>query len=234
MSPPVLLVLGAGPKIGLSVANAFAVKGYKVALAARSLEEGVGEDGYLRLKIDLAKAEEIEKVFAQVKEKLGIPSVVVYNAASRTVLDAKDPLSSISVEEANRDFAVNAISPLLAAQEAVKGFKQLESSASRTFIVTGNMLNHIAKPDVLTFGMGKAAVAQLIWYTSVAYKPKGFKFYYADERQANGGPTIPVSGSAAGKAHVYLAEKQEQGPWDYTFMEDKGYVEFKSPLPTDF
>jgi len=81
MSPPVLLVLGAGPKIGLSVANAFAVKGYKVALAARSLEEGVGEDGYLRLKIDLAKAEEIEKVFAQVKEKLGIPSVVVYNGS---------------------------------------------------------------------------------------------------------------------------------------------------------
>jgi len=234
MSPPVLLVLGAGPKIGLSVANAFAVKGYKVALAARSLEEGVGEDGYLRLKIDLAKAEEIEKVFAQVKEKLGIPSVVVYNAASRTVLDAKDPLSSISVEEANRDFAVNAISPLLAAQEAVKGFKQLENSASRTFIVTGNMLNHIAKPDVLTFGMGKAAVAQLIWYASVAYKPKGFKFYYADERQANGGPTIPVSGPAAGKAYVYLAEKQEQGPWDYTFMEDRAYVEFKGPLPTEF
>lgn len=61
-----------------------------------------------------------------------------------------------------------------------------------------------------------------------------YRFYYADERQANGGPTIPVSGSAAGKAYVYLAEKQEQGPWDYTFMEDKGYVEFKDPLPTDF
>lgn len=82
MSTPVLLVLGAGPKIGLSVANAFAAKGYKIALAARSLEEGVGEDGYLRLKIDLAKTEEIQKVFTQVKEKLGVPSVVVYNGLS--------------------------------------------------------------------------------------------------------------------------------------------------------
>ncbi|TVY20865.1 Short chain dehydrogenase 1, partial [Lachnellula arida] len=234
MSTPVLLVLGAGPKIGLSVANAFAAKGYKVALAARSLEEGVGADGYLRLKIDLAKTEEIQKVFTQVKEKLGVPSVVVYNGAARGLLDAEDPLSSLSVEEVNRDFAVNAISPLFAAQEAVKGFKQLESSASRTFILTGNMLNLVAKPSVLTFGIGKAAAAQLIWYASVAYEPKGFKFYYADERQANGGPTIPVSGPAAGKAYVELAEKKEQGPWDYTFMEGKGYVEFKGPLPTDF
>ena len=62
----------------------------------------------------------------------------------------------------------------------------------------------------------------------------GYRFYYADERQANGGPTIPVSGPAAGEAYVELAEKKEQGPWDYTFMEGKGYVEFKGPLPTDF
>jgi len=79
MSTPVLLVLGAGPKIGLSVAKAFADKGYKIALAARSLQDGVGDDGYLRLKIDLVKTEEIKNIFTKVKEKLGIPTVVVYN-----------------------------------------------------------------------------------------------------------------------------------------------------------
>jgi len=176
------------------------------------------------------------------------------------VLDGEDPLSSISIEEVNRDFAVNTISPLFAAQEAVKGFKQLESSASRTFIMTGNVLNLIAKPDVLTFGMGKSASAHFIWSASVAYEQRGFKwvpllnpgllagrqslaeivvlikyrFYYADERQANGGPTIPVNGPAAGEAYVELAEKKEQGPWDYSFMNGKGYVEFKGPLPTKF
>jgi NAD(P)-dependent dehydrogenase (short-subunit alcohol dehydrogenase family) len=82
MSTPVLLVLGAGPKIGLSVAKAFADKGYKVALAARSLQDGVGEDEYLHLKIDLANTEEIQKVFTKVKEKLGVPAVVVYNGSS--------------------------------------------------------------------------------------------------------------------------------------------------------
>jgi hypothetical protein len=53
------------------------------------------------------------------------------------------------------------------------------------------------------------------------------RFYYVDERQLDGGPTIPVNGSAAGDMYVELAEKKEQGPWHYTFVKDKGYVEFK-------
>jgi len=227
MATPVLLVLGAGPKIGLSVGKAFAAKGYKVALAARSFQDGVGEDGYLRLNIDLANSEEVPKAFAKVKEEFGIPTVVVYNAAHRVPRDSEDPLSSVSIEEVKGEFAVNAISSLIAAQEAVKGFKELPSSASKTFIHTGNALNVIVLTGVLTFGMTKAAAANMIRFASVAYKKEGFRFYYADERQPDGGPTIPVNGPAAGNMYVELAEKKEQGPWDYTFVDGKGYVEFK-------
>jgi hypothetical protein len=59
-----------------------------------------------------------------------------------------------------------------------------------------------------------------------------FRFYYADERQPEGGPTIPVSGPHAGEAYVELAERTEQGPWNHTFVSGKGYVEFKGPLPS--
>lgn len=76
---PVLFILGAGPKIGQSVADAFAAKGYKVALAARSIEDGMGDDGYLRLKLDLANTSLITEAFAKVTDKLGTPTVVVYN-----------------------------------------------------------------------------------------------------------------------------------------------------------
>jgi NAD(P)-dependent dehydrogenase (short-subunit alcohol dehydrogenase family) len=82
MSTPVLLVLGAGSKIGLSVANAFATKGYKVALAARSMQDGVGEDGYLRLQLDLSNPGKIQNAFTKVKAEFGVPTVVVYNGAS--------------------------------------------------------------------------------------------------------------------------------------------------------
>jgi hypothetical protein len=53
------------------------------------------------------------------------------------------------------------------------------------------------------------------------------RFYYAEERQADGGPTIPVNGHAAGDMYVELAEKPEQEPWDFTFMAGKGYTKFK-------
>jgi NAD(P)-dependent dehydrogenase (short-subunit alcohol dehydrogenase family) len=79
MSPPVLLVLGAGPKIGQSVAEVFAAKGYKIALAARSLQDGTGEDGYFRLKVDFENPDTVREVFAKVTKTLGTPAVVVYN-----------------------------------------------------------------------------------------------------------------------------------------------------------
>lgn len=95
--------------------------------------------------------------------------------AARVSRDPKDPLSSFSIEDINHEFAVNAISPLFSAQEAVKGFKQLSSSSSRTFIMTGNALNVIANPPVLPFGMGKNAAAHMIKSASIAYAPSGFK-----------------------------------------------------------
>ncbi|KAH8595852.1 hypothetical protein B0O99DRAFT_144823 [Bisporella sp. PMI_857] len=211
MATPVLLVLGAGPKIGLEVAKAFAAKGYKIALAARSFSDGVGEDGYLRLKVDLANTEEVPKTFTKVTEQLGIPSVVVYNGSDAVRLNPEDPLSTVPIESVKREFAVNTFSPVLAAQEAVKGFKKLPSSASRTFIFTGNFLNINVWPSMLTFGMSKNATAHLIRGASIAYQSQGFKFYYADQRQEDGGPTVPVGGPAAGVAYVRLAEDTEQG-----------------------
>ena len=53
------------------------------------------------------------------------------------------------------------------------------------------------------------------------------RFYYADERQADGGVSIPPDGSAAAEAYVELAEDGEQRAWEYTFVKGKGYVEFK-------
>lgn len=76
---PVVLIFGAGPNIGQAVARTFASKGYKVALAARSLRESDSTDKQLNITSDLAKSEDVVNAFTKVKEVLGIPSVVVYN-----------------------------------------------------------------------------------------------------------------------------------------------------------
>lgn len=76
---PVILIFGAGPNIGQAVARTFASKGYKVALAARSLKEADSTDKQLNITSDLANSNDVVNVFTKVQKVLGIPSVVVYN-----------------------------------------------------------------------------------------------------------------------------------------------------------
>lgn len=80
---PVVLILGAGPKVGLPAAKAFASKGYKVAVAARSLKEADSTDDQLNIKSDFANPDDVVNAFAKVKKELGIPSVVIYNGKSQ-------------------------------------------------------------------------------------------------------------------------------------------------------
>ena len=76
---PVILILGAGPNIGQAVARIFASRGYKVALAARSLNEADSTENQLNIKSDFSNSNDVVDAFKKVNKVLGIPSVVVYN-----------------------------------------------------------------------------------------------------------------------------------------------------------
>jgi len=76
---PVILILGAGPNIGQAVARTFASRGYKVALASRSLNEADSTDNQLNISSDFASSDDVVNAFKSVNKVFGIPSVVVYN-----------------------------------------------------------------------------------------------------------------------------------------------------------
>ena len=82
---PIILILGAGPNIGQAVARIFASKGYKVALAARSVKEADNSDNLLNIPSDFSKTEDVVNAFDQTKKTFGIPSVVVYNGKSSSL-----------------------------------------------------------------------------------------------------------------------------------------------------
>ena len=75
----IVLIFGFGPRIGAGVARAFANKGYKIAVVSRTNTAIEPGDDYLWIQTDLSDAFSVEGVFATVRSKLGIPSVVVYN-----------------------------------------------------------------------------------------------------------------------------------------------------------
>jgi NAD(P)-dependent dehydrogenase (short-subunit alcohol dehydrogenase family) len=78
-STSVILILGAGPNLGMGIASKFASNSYKVALAARSLPNGISAEGYLNIKVDLSEPESIPAVFKAVEASMGTPNIVVYN-----------------------------------------------------------------------------------------------------------------------------------------------------------
>lgn len=78
---PVLLFLGAGPKLGTQIPPIFAEAGYKIVLVARSLQDGFQDNGYYHVKADFSDPTSIPEVFDKVKQNVGIPTVVVYNGA---------------------------------------------------------------------------------------------------------------------------------------------------------
>jgi NAD(P)-dependent dehydrogenase (short-subunit alcohol dehydrogenase family) len=64
---PVVLILGAGPNIGQALVRTFASKGYKVALAARSLKEADSTDNQLNISSDFSKTDDVVNAFTKVK-----------------------------------------------------------------------------------------------------------------------------------------------------------------------
>ncbi|KAJ6789445.1 hypothetical protein PWT90_00246 [Aphanocladium album] len=219
---PVLLILGSGSNIGQGVARAFSAKGYQVAATSRSEKpkaEQVPADAIdLHIKSDLADASSVPGVFEKVRQTLGqAPSVVVYN---------DDPLA-LSVEDLNRDFQINTASVLEAAKQAAAGFGNLPSSAAKTFIYTGNRLTDGPLPRFVDLGIGKTASAHLIASASEAYAPKGYRFYFADQRAPDGG-SPNLDGAAHGKFYTELAEGTTNLPWLATFVSGVGYKDFRN------
>jgi len=175
---PVVLILGAGPRIGASVAEKFASNGYKVAVASRSGSGTKTEKGFLSLKADFTKPESIPALFDTVKTEFhASPSVVVYNAAAFTNPPDKDSVFSISAESVALDLNINTVSPYVAAQQAVSGWETLPKETKKTFIYTGNSLNVsiVPMPMILTLGMGKSASAFWIGVADATFSARGFR-----------------------------------------------------------
>ncbi|KIY02385.1 uncharacterized protein Z520_02523 [Fonsecaea multimorphosa CBS 102226] len=224
---PVILILGAGPNIGQAVARTFASRGYKVALAARSLDEAASTDNQLNITSDFANSDDVVKAFKRVHTVFGIPSVVVYNVSASTLTPPQDAFA-LPLAAFNRDLAINVTSAFVAAQQAALGFAQLPDSTSKTFIYTGNILNVAIIPSFLDQGVGKSAGAHMMWAASAAYKDRGFKFYYCDERKADGTAKYKVDGEAHAQLYWKLTEDKTQGPWMQTFVKGVGYTKFEN------
>jgi short-subunit dehydrogenase len=154
-----LLLVGAGPGLGMAVARRFAAGGYRVTLVARSLDglshlaDSLVDTG---ARIDSIAADAGDPAglgarMAELYNEQGAPGLIVYNA----VMGAPDKLLSSSVEHLQTAYAVDVIGAIVVTRVAAPAMR---AAGSGTIIVTGGGFADHPIPALATVSLGKAAL----------------------------------------------------------------------------
>ena len=123
---PVILITGGSRGVGAATARIAAVQGYNVAIsyisneaAALAVAADVNTAGRqaLAVRADSADPEQVARLFAKIDRKFGRIDVLVNNAG---IIATQSRLEDLGFERMQRIFAVNAIGPILCAQQAIK------------------------------------------------------------------------------------------------------------------
>jgi short-subunit dehydrogenase len=154
-----LLLVGAGPGLGLAIARRFATGGYRVTLVARGtdglgkLTESLADTG-ARIDTLTADASDPDALGDRITALYGeedAPGVIVYNA----VIGAPDRLMSATVAHLQNAYAVDVIGAIIVAQRAAPA---MQAAGSGTIIVTGGGFADYPIPALATVSLGKAAL----------------------------------------------------------------------------
>jgi short-subunit dehydrogenase len=171
-----LLLVGAGPGLGLAVARRFAAGGYRVTLVARSadrlaeLERSLDDTGaeINTIEADASVPEDLHARMAELYRDEGAPGVVIYNA----VRGAPDRLLSSTVSHLQEAYAVDVIGAVVVAQEAAPAMK---AAGSGTMIVTGGGFADHPIPALATVSLGKAALRSAATMLGADLGPAGIR-----------------------------------------------------------
>lgn len=158
LSGKVAIVTGASKGIGAGIAKGLAGAGASVVVNYAGSKEGaeqvvrdiVAQDGKaVAVQADVAKAEDVKRLFAETERAFGAPSILVNNAGVYVF----QALGDITEEQFHRQFDTNVLGLLLASQEAAKHFPAGGSIINISSIASTN-----ATPNTAVYSATKAAV----------------------------------------------------------------------------
>lgn len=170
MNKPVCVVAGVGPGNGLAIGQRFAEAGYRVALLARdkatlqNLQNQV-EDSSI-FPCDLGKGENISEVFTAIKDQLGEPQTLIYNAGSGLFA----PPLSTGAEDFEQAWRLNALGLLLSVQQVAP---DMITSGRGEIIVTGATASLRGGANFTAFAAAKAAQRSVAQSMARSLGPQG-------------------------------------------------------------
>jgi short-subunit dehydrogenase len=210
-----LLLVGAGPGLGMAVARRFAEGGYRVTLVARSTD-GLREladslvDTGAQIETAAADASDPEGLAARIAELYnnhGAPGTIIYNA----VMGAPDTLLDSTADHLHAAYAVDVIGAIVVTQVAAPAMR---AARSGTIIVTGGGFADYPIPALATVSLGKAALRSAATMLGMDLEPDGIRV-----------ATLTIMGQIVGGtafdpeiiAERYWDVVQSDGPWQSEF-----------------
>ena len=170
---PVAAVLGVGPGLGAALARRFA-RGYAVAINARSAEYLYSLAGEIRaaggqvleVPADIGDRAQVEAAFKLIRERLGPPEVLLYNAGSGTW----GTIADITPEQYEHAWRVNAYGAFLSAKAVAP---DMIARGRGVMLFTGATAGVKAGPRSVAFGPAKFALRGLAQSLARDLGPKG-------------------------------------------------------------
>lgn len=150
---PIVLITGAGRGIGAETARLAAARGYAVCVnylkareAAETLvtEIGAGGGRALSVQADVAREDDVERLFATVDAELGTLTGLVNNAG---ILEQQMRLDEMSAERFDRVFATNVRGAFLCARAAVRRMSTAHGGKGGAIVNVSSLAARLGAPN---------------------------------------------------------------------------------------
>ncbi len=150
---PVILITGGSRGVGAATARLAAAQGYDVAIsyvsneaAAQAVAADVRAEGRRALAVcaDSADPDQVVRLFAAIDGEFGRLDVLVNNAA---IIARQSRVEDLTFERMQRIFAVNAIGPMLCAQQAARRMSRLHNGRGGAIINVSSGAARLGSPN---------------------------------------------------------------------------------------
>lgn len=154
----VALVTGAGAGIGRAIAERYLREGAQVAIAdidSELIQSTAREIGAFGVTVDVTEKASINAMLNSVAENLGVPDILVNNAAVFNLA----PLTEITDDQYHKVFNVNVYGVLFTMQAAAE--RMIKSGVKGNIINMASQAGRRGEPLVAVYCASKAAVISL-------------------------------------------------------------------------
>ena len=164
------IVIGAGPRIGASVARRLSREGFAIGVIARSratvesVLSGLASTETPGVTADVTDEVALRAALDEVVDRFGVPDVLVYNAA----LIQRDSIGELTAQQHLDAWAVNVVGAITAVAHLAPRMAQ---AGRGTIVITGGMPEPV--PELTSLSLGKAGVRALTDLLAKAYGPSG-------------------------------------------------------------